>query len=211
MGKRLFLLLFSAFMGIFICPEFLVATDSVPLNQPEFNAVKTVEKKKEPKIEPAPVITYSYASVNTVKPVPVPVIPRNNISIAGRTLEVVQVGDTTVDAGNHVNRYGGSFLYGHNTGAVFGILYNVGVGSTFSVTIDGITTNYRVSEIVIYEKNTGNGRLEKNGKGNYMYSVASALNKDTGAQHSISLMTCYGTSYGNGDASHRWVVFADKI
>ena len=30
-------------------------------------------------------------------------------------------------------------------------------------------------------------------------------------QYDLALMTCYGTSYGNGDASHRLVVFANRL
>ena len=72
-----------------------------------------------------------------------------------------------------------------------------------------MTTNYQVAERVIFEKNRDNGRLQIGGNGNYMRGVADA--KYGGIQYSISLMTCSGTSYGNGDASHRLVLFANRI
>lgn len=133
----------------------------------------------------------------------------DSITITGKTLPVISVGDTTVDAGNHVNRYGDRFYYGHNSSAVFGGLSGVGVGTTFSIASSGVTYNYRVAKRVVFEKNSGNGRLQLGGKGNYMKSVAAA--KYGGVQYSISIMTCAGTSYGNGDASHRLVLFANRI
>ena len=144
-----------------------------------------------------------------VAPAPVYVVPSNNIAVAGRTLAIVDVADTAVNSGDHVNKYGDRFLYGHNTAGVFGGLTSLGVGSTFSVTYGGVTTNYQVAKIVIFEKNVENGRLQLNGAGNYMRAVANA--KSDGVQYGLSLMTCYGTSYGNGDASHRWVIFANAV
>lgn len=204
MGKRLFLLLFSAFVGIFGSPEILMASDDFALtglnNVGITETVPIVEEIPEP--EPTPIYNY-------VAPAPVYVAPANNIVVAGRTLEIVDVADTTVDAGNHVNKYGARFLYGHNTANVFGGLTSLGVGSTFSVTYGGTTTNYQVAKIVIFEKNVNTGQLQLNGTGNYMRSVANA--KSDGVQYGLSLMTCCGTSYGNGDASHRWVIFANAI
>ncbi len=211
MAKRLFLLLISSFIGVINAPSFLIADNSFTVKQPEFNAVNTVEIEK-PVIETnevKTVVTANTQATPVVKAVPAPVVPANSIAIAGRNLTVVDVASTAVDSGNHVNRYGSRFLYGHNTGAVFGGLVNLGVGSSFTVTLNGVTTNYQVRRVVIFEKNTANGRLQINGEGNYMRPVANATFE--GAQYDLSLMTCYGTSYGNGDASHRLVLFADAI
>lgn len=198
MAKRLFLLLISAFMGIFATPEVLMASDTVDVQGID-NAriVETVPIVEEP-TSTEPVIENA-----------VVVAPSNNISIAGRTLEIVDVANTTVDSGGHVNKYGSKFLYGHNSAAVFGGLTGLGVGSGFSVTYGGVTTNYIVSKIVIYEKNVETGKLQLNGAGSYMRAVADA--KSDGVYYDLSIMTCYGTSYGNGDASHRWVIFANAV
>lgn len=225
MAKRLFLLLFSAFIGIIGNPEILMASDSFTIN-----GLDNIVIAETVQIADVSVTTEEQATENVSEgsassnigdyvappstPNPAPVVPayvtpNNNIAVAGRVLEIVDVADTTVDSSNHVNKYGPRFLYGHNTAGVFGELTSLGVGSVFSVTYGGVTTNYSVAKIVIFEKNTANGRLQLNGSGNYMRQVANA--KSDGVQYDMSLMTCYGTSYGNGDASHRWVIFANAI
>ncbi|MBQ1298623.1 hypothetical protein IIY24_02185 [Candidatus Saccharibacteria bacterium] len=143
------------------------------------------------------------------EPAPVYVAPADSITIAGRTLRIVDVSDTAVDSGDHVNKYGNNFLYGHNSSAVFGNLVSMGVGSTFSITYGGVTTNYQVSKVTIFEKDVASGKLQLNGSGNYMRAVSNG--KSDGVKHDFAIMTCYGTSYGNGDASHRLVLFADEI
>lgn len=217
MAKRLFLLLFSSFIGIFGGPEILMASDDFALSGLNNNGiVETVPivedavQEEEPIDETSAYETSVY-EVPAYAPVyePVYVAPSNTISIAGRTLDVVDVADTTVDAGSHVNKYGDRFFYGHNSAGVFGGLVNVGVGNVFSVIYGGITTTYRVAKVVIYEKNQSSGRLQLNGSGNYMRQVANA--KSEGIQYSISLMTCYGESLGGGDATHRLVIFANAI
>ena len=149
--------------------------------------------------------TYNYSSDNTGYGS----VAYNSISILGKNIAVQDVGDTSVNAGNHVNKYGARFYYGHNSGAVFGGLPNLGVGSTFTITYGGVVRTYRVAKTMIFEKNVSNSRLQLNGEGNYMKSVAGAVSG--GVQYDVSLMTCYGTSYGNGDASHRFVIFANAI
>ncbi|MBR3228644.1 sortase [Candidatus Saccharibacteria bacterium] len=217
MGKRLFLLLFISIIGTIYNVQNLTATDSVSVMQPDFNAVETREiKEKTPEITTSndtnvkAIAVATSAPVQTaVAPAPVYVAPANSITIAGKTHEIVNVSSTTVDSGTHVNKYGEKFLYGHNSGAVFGSLTSVGVGSTFSVNTNGITSNYSVAKVVIYEKNVSAGTLQLNGAGNYMRQVANA--KSDGVYYDLSIMTCYGTSYGNGDASHRYVIFANRI
>ena len=51
--------------------------------------------------------------------------------------------------------------------------------------------------------------MQLDGSGNYMRQVADA--KSDGVQYSISLMTCYGRALGGGDATHRFVIFANAI
>ena len=225
--KRLFLLLFASFMGIIGAPDFLMASDTVKVQKlDETMVVETVilpiETAETAKVLPTEAFydtTDGAAAQPTVAMTPAiapeapaqttTVVPANSIAIAGRALAIVDVADTSVDSGDHVNKYGSKFLYGHNSGAVFGGLLNMGVGNTFVVVYAGTATTYRVAKIVIFEKNTQTGQLQLNGSGNYMKSVANA--RSGGVQYDMALMTCYGTMYGNGDASHRWVIFANKV
>ena len=212
MTKRLSLLLFLSILETILMPGLLAAGDNLAVKSPEFHAVETVEAKVE---EAGKVQTEQSSTNNRAETTAtlaktaysVTIAPKNSINITGRALEVVDVANTTVDAGGHVNRYGGKFYYGHNSGAVFGRLTALGVGSTFSIVDGGSTTNYRVEKVVIFEKN--NNKLQLNGAGSYMNAVAGAIH--LGTHYSVSIMTCYGTSYGNGDASHRLVLFANAI
>ena len=80
------------------------------------------------------------------------------------------------------------------------------MNSIFTLTENGLTTTYRVTGITVFEKNPTTKTLQLNGSGSYMRPLV-----ENAMGHSVALMTCSGTSYGNGDASHRLVVFADKI
>ena len=55
----------------------------------------------------------------------------------------------------------------------------------------------------VYQK-TADGNLEGDPK--LMGNIAS-----TALGYDVALLTCAGTPYGNGDASHRLVVFANRI
>ncbi len=224
-GKKFLILLFSSFVGIISNPELPFASDSVipsdisgavetVLEAPKPVETVSVVTKTVPATTTAPVTTVTPATPATPAPVaqsaPTPVAtPQiNRISIAGRSLEFVDVANTGVDSGNHVNRYNSKFFYGHNSANVFRPLYNVGVGDTFSVTENDTTKNYQVKAVAIYEK-VNDYTLRLNGQELKMSVVARA--RYSGVNYDISVMTCYGTSYGNGDASHRLVLFANAI
>lgn len=200
MVKNVFLLLIASLMTIVMSPSVLTATDDVKVTRvSDARAVETVplpEPEPEPIVTKAPVAGYA----------PVYRAPANNVVIGGRTLEVIPVGSTLVDAGNHVNKYG-SLLYGHNSYNVFGSVLGMGVGSTFTVTYGGVTTTYRVANAITFEKN--GELLQLNGSGNFMDAVSRAVHM--GAHYDISVMTCAGQSLGNGDATHRYVLFANAV
>ena len=100
----------------------------------------------------------------------------------------------------------GRLVYAHNTKNLFGSLSTYSIGTVFNLVENGVFTTYQVSDIKVFEKNPENGKLQLNGSGNYMGTVVK-----NAFYHSVALMTCTGTSYGNGDASHRLVVFADQV
>ena len=222
MMKRLFLLLIFSSIGVVCNPQILIANQVGFINAPVFNDVETII---EPEVEDQPTVDSQQsvsnmilASSQEVSVKPAVVVPRDNITIGGRYIPLYQMGSTDAVLDNAASKYG-DFIYGHNSGNIFGVLYNSWVGQTFSVTVDGVTKNYAVSDIVIYEKNQANGLLQVNGRGNYMGNVANAIkkeiNQETGqvdlTRYSLSLMTCYGTMLGGGDATHRLVIFAYEI
>lgn len=217
MAKRLFLLLFSACIGIIGFPETLMASDGfdlVRVNDSRVSETVVAQKEAEETIVEEDNVRqaeqYKIAIKDwQIQESPAYVEEPNTIVIAGRKLDIVDVASTAVDSGSHVNKYGDKFLYGHNTAGVFGGIVSLGAGSMFSVTYDGVSRNYVVAKTVIYEKNIETGKLQLNGAGSYMGAVADARNE--GVKYDLSLMTCYGVSYGNGDASHRFVIFANEI
>lgn len=226
MAKRLFLLILISFVSIFIAPEFLMASDTVELTA--LNDAKIVETipivEVEPEPEPEPVSSPVVEPVNkpaaatVAAPAYVAPVMENYITVGGKTIEIFDSGDTAIDAGKHVARYNnGSFLYGHNSSEVFRALYWVNRGEIFSVTYGGVTTNYRVEDRIVYRKTDAyNLKVDDdssyiNGHDVPMKYVASGYDERGGKKYSVALMTCYGESYGDGDASHRLVIFANAI
>lgn len=132
--------------------------------------------------------------------------PRSNyISILGRTINLFVSNNTQIDAGSMVARYikgtdyPGKFYYGHNSSWVFGGLASLYAGSTFVINLDGIDYNYRVAKVETVEN-------DKNLASN-MTKIASG--KDFyGNQYDVTLMTCAGKPYGEGNATQRVIVYA---
>lgn len=217
--KAIGIIFLSSFIGIMSNPEILTASDSVAIHDFD-RTFETVVVEKPVEVVEAPVVSASAPVVQRdvqasqkVAQAPVAETPviRNTISIGGRTLDVVNVSSTKVDAGNHVNKYGNKFLYAHNASNTFGVLYNMGKGSTFSVTIDGVTKNYRVETAPVIYAKVDDTTLNLDGLDIDMSVVAKKARYSGVGTFDLALMTCYGTSYGNGDASHRWVLFANEM
>ena len=207
--KNFVILLLSSFIGIIANPEILTASDTVAINDVDRSVEVVIESEPSRAASISPVATGEIA-LNLALPrsespsKATPQSPTNSISIAGRTIEVVNVANTKEDAGNHVNKYGEKFLYAHNAASTFGVLNNLGEGSVFSVTTNGVTKNYQVRAKVIYEK-VAPTTLRLNGTDIEM-SVVTRARYSGVATYDMALMTCYGTMYGNGDASHRLVL-----
>lgn len=147
----------------------------------------------------ATVSTVSYNYVPTAAP-----SYSSSVTIMGRTLEIIDTNTTASTPSSQVARfvrggaYDGRFLFAHNYSWLFGGLANLYSGYTFSTNIYGTTHNYRVAYVITVPNDAA--------LANNMNDIAKA--KYNGVQYSLSLMTCAGTSYGNGNASHRTLVFA---
>lgn len=221
MESRLALTIFAAFFAILESPTILMASDcSRPQELDQGKVIETRIESKElaslsTKItsvnseSKADVISFASSPTASTMVLASTSITSSQptISIAGHVIPIVDVATTTAEPGSHVNRYNKKFLYGHNSVSVFARLSTLLPGSTFSISENDAIKNYSVQKIVTYEKN--GEKLQLNGSGNYMRSVS--LARSDGVYYDLALMTCAGVSYGNGDASHRLVIFANEI
>ncbi len=210
MAKRLFLMLFSAILGITFVPETLAQADTFSVLAVDFRAVETVEtietveaveavetaktvKTPTQNIVPATVSTPVSTTVST----PVPV----NYTIT----RVVNSRDEYAALASNLS-YGDIYryqklVYAHNTSALLGSLSARYVGETITLTEAGATKAYLVADIRLYER-TADGYLDH--KRGLMGKIT-----QTALGHSVAIMTCAGTPDGKGGASHRLVVYLD--
>ncbi len=191
MAKRLFLMLFSAILGITFVPETLAQADTFSVSAVDFQGVETrvTEALTETTTQPA------IATVTAPAPV--------NYTVT----KFVNSEDEYVALASNLSysdiyRYQ-KLIYGHNSTRLLGNLSARYVGETITITEAGTTKTYRVADIQLYEK-TADGRL--NGTPRLMNKIAR-----TALGHDVALMTCAGTPDGKGGASHRLVVFADAM
>ncbi|MDO4978782.1 MAG: hypothetical protein Q4E47_01335 [Candidatus Saccharibacteria bacterium] len=125
---------------------------------------------------------------------------------------------------NKVGIYNGTFYYGHNSSNVFGVLDRLPVGTVFTIVTNGQKQDYKIaykkvlSKAVMLDKSSveSTRRLKAIYNAGYHedcdFSIKNGDLKCKSAHpYHISLMTCAGTNYGNGDASHRLVVEAVRV
>lgn len=150
----------------------------------------------------------SVASTTSIASAIPPTQPANSIVISDRMLPIFRSSDTKTDAGTQVGHYR-NLLYCHNSATVFGFLADLPLGTTFTVNLDGVSTTYKIVDKLTISRTA----LETNNRMNYLTNSASYVDHSAGISidADVVLMTCAGTSYGNGDASHRTLVFADKV
>lgn len=206
MFKKTLILLLSSFFTIASGPEFLNASKDIQVSGINNDKiVQTVVPEPVKPVVKTPVRTARTTAARAAASKATPRVVANRLSIAGRNLTVEYSSNTAVDAGNVIKFYNNKFLYGHNSANVFGFLPSVGVGSVFSLTYNGVTTNYRIMEKVEYAKASPT-TLSLNGREFSMAYIAKGMNK-----YNLTIMTCSGKSLGRGDATHRLVLYANAI
>lgn len=229
MGKRLFLLLIVSMVGIVSSSTALTATDFVDLTGLDnTNVVETVPLP-EPELVVEEVQTAGTPK-NTTYNAPVAgyaAIPANNIQINGKTIELAYTGSTGENAGAATKAWyysSGKYIYGHNYDHVFGSLdaaYDRGQlgGMVFSITFNGVTSNYIVANYRVYDYNPNSPyNVYYNGQAIEGYTFAAARMKNASgvaadayvqgrddAFYDLALMTCYAGS------SKRLVIFANRV
>lgn len=193
------------------------ATDT-PVATSALDQAPTIDKIGEPTQSPIVEIT---ETANISKPKTVAVQTCSGyygyITIAGKSICLASTGTT---AGNlsynfayifnnaSYNSYN-QYIFGHNSANIFGSLGSLPVGTTFSVTTNGQTTNYRISfkEVVCDFSNPAYPCSNYSEPVLNMYDAVQPARRGA----NLAIMTCAGTSIGNGDATHRLVVYANKI
>ena len=211
MAKRLFLYTICCLIQGLLLTNILASADEVmPVAVSDAGVVETVIKP-----EPEPVVLAVAKNQNVSRSVTADttkaateVAPANSIAVAGKILEVVKVGSTDAEAGNHVNLVGDRYIYGHNSLSVFRGLYGLGEGSVFTVAVDGVSRNYQVVEKVYYEKVSKYLLKDKTTGQKYnMDAIVSGRNY----KYDMVLTTCAGEVLENGDYSERLVLYAVQI
>lgn len=197
MKKYVIMAMISSFIGIMANPEMLMASDRVEVAG--LNNAGIVET-----VLPEPVSEEAQAAVVTA--------PANNIQINGQTMPTHMVGAPAQSVGPDVYIYRGErgqFIYAHNSANRFATLYSLNVGSTFTITTNGVTKTYRVTDAPVHYYVNTLERTKSNLGGLVMIETAIqdyAYNNETGRYHDVALMTCYDTN----DAQ-RWFIFADEV
>ncbi len=202
MAKRLFLMLFSAILGITFVPETLAQADTFSVLAVDFRAVETVET-----IETVEAVE----AVETAKTIKtpaqniVPVTVSTPVPVNYTITRVVNSRDEYAALASNLS-YGDIYryqklVYAHNTSALLGSLSARYVGETITLTEAGATKTYLVAGIQLYER-TADGYL------NHERGLMGKITQ-TALGHSVAMMTCAGTPDGKGGASHRLVVYLD--
>ena len=138
-------------------------------------------------------------------------------STAYRNYNVTKSYDTVVKSPSYQDIYrSNKLVYGHNSSNLLGSAKTLGVNSIFTLTENGITTTYKVADVAIFQKLDDytlgyctSGYNDCTSSTYYMSTFQNA--KFMGKTYSVALFTCDGTSLGNGDATHRRVVFAYEV
>ena len=148
-----------------------------------------------------------------------PPVVYDQISIAGNNIPIFYSDNTLIDAGSQVGLYGNHFLYGHNTANVFGGLSGMNIGDYFTITLGGQTRTYQVINRDLQTKSHFEGDVIRKTVVSgvtvltkmKMMKAITAYGEYNGGHYDYILMTCAGTSYGNGDASHRLILMANEV
>ena len=206
MAKRLFL--FLLIVGASISPRLLTTADAVEvIGIDDSRATETVLPLiLEPKEEMVVSKTKTTSAPKTVaiaKASSAGVLAEAAKPLVNYTVTIVTKNIVAENLSYSDIYRTGKFIYAHNTVRLLGNLKSLKKGDIFTITESGVVQKYQVMDGVVYEK-ADNGYL--NGDIALTRDVERSANG-----YDRAIMTCYGTTYKNGDASHRLVLFANAI
>lgn len=122
------------------------------------------------------------------------------VTVNGVNIPMFNSSSTSVDPGSRAALYNGRFLYGHR-GTAFGGIAVLPNGAQITITRNGATETY-----VVVNSTT----LDRDTTARFMYALTEQ-GSYKGQSYGLVLMTCAGAPGDNGDASHRTIVFANRI
>lgn len=201
-------MILASIIGILANPEILAASDSVKISDlDQTNVAETVVTTAQAAAPAAPkagVVEKTATEVKTVETVKTPAKAQDQIKFSFGTQKLVTSNTTALDAGNNAVKVDW-MIYGHDYTS-FGKIVSLKIGDTFSVTVNGVTKNYRVTAnpvdgtkgVTVKVVDAKKGIIYHEKLGNF---YVSALMK--GWTHDLVLLTC------NGDG--RYIVVADEI
>lgn len=207
-------MILASIIGILANPEILAASDSVKISDlDQTNVAETVvvtaqaaktEAKTAPAAPKAGVVEETTMGVKVAETAKTPVKAQDQIKFSFGAQKLVFSDTTALDAGNDAVKVG-KMIYGHDYTS-FGKITSLKIGDTFSVTINGVTKNYRVVAnpidgtrgVTVKVVDAKKGIIYHEKLGNFYMS---ALTK--GWTHDLVLLTCY--------QGGRYIVVADEI
>ncbi len=231
----IFLLGLTGLTSIVFRPISLAATDHIVVKQPDYSAVGPLVAARADVDAAAPATAQSVDAAQPISlawtgiqptplelsspapselPIasddptlvsndPAPFVPaaRYRVTVTLNSLQAYLTTNQTPLSYSDIYRFR-RMIFGHNTANLLGNLANLSVGQIIAISEGANTTYYRVAALATYE-NTPDGL---NGDPRFI----NELTLNAGG-HDLALLTCAGTSYGNGKASHRLVVYVDAL
>ena len=204
------ILLISFFAGMNIADGFdfsitdTTVNDAVTAHYDEAEKVENVENKVSTKLK---IVQTASSNTSSAKTVSAGSSSSNNssasgnhINISGNSVALRYINcDSQMPTPNYSSAYfcnfrgsGNMFIYGHNTANIFGKLKNLSVGSTFTITLNGNTSTYKITSK--FTNTVAN--LNSNS------SLRSQIYSGTyGGNSAVTIQTCHGA----GDSQRLYV------
>lgn len=216
--ETIFSLIFGGILAILpiFTPDFTSVTENSTLRRTvELSSVSTSVKTEKIAVE-----TQNTTQTATVNVASAASGTSTSVLTTKKTssLNYVTVGNNRIDIfftdnivqdknpGSEAGLYG-KLLYAHNTSDKFGPIMNFVEGkTTFKITLNGVTKEYRAVKKVTMLKEDADRFMGANGNKNTGFPAG----KYRSGVYDYVLMTCDGTNLGDGKATHRTLIFATE-
>lgn len=219
MTKQLFLAFLFSLTSIALSPAYLAASDSESFvaHQPDFDSFERYLSQKiaTSSQNPTPVVA---TEQNWAATITEPILPRLASApvVAAPAAGQQTITYTITKSISSITEYNNigvnpsysdiyrfnRLIFAHNSANLLGSLASLTPGQTINIAENGQGRAFRVAAVEQVE-NTPDGLA---GDREYINKLAFRAKG-----HSYALLTCAGTMYGNGNASHRLIVYVDAV